>query len=251
MQINHLLRDFASDLEQSDLRDIPGSDWPFAVAANAQDLRENPSVYFRRALKLVDGATLSIGTCDAVACGLTMVAENPIYVQGEYNAGINGNFSTPFVAAAVIGDAVTLLSDNWNDVNSFAFPYTPNSRAGNTTTYRMAVVGGKTIPFKQPTVDCGSSACSADFGTDGGAHNFLRYIETWSGTLYYKGSLVSLYYSHQGAGTFKCCTTVYNPPTRGYSFQTEFLTPSLLPPRTPMFQAINTIGFSQVVLPTQ
>ena len=110
------------------------------------------AVSFRRALKLVDGATLSIGTCDAVACGLTIVAENPIYVQGDYNAGINGNFSTPFVAAAVIGDAVTLLSDNWNDVNSFAFPYTPNSRAGNTTTYRMAVVGGKTIPFKQPTV---------------------------------------------------------------------------------------------------
>jgi hypothetical protein len=228
-----------------------GKDWPFAVAANAQDLRENPPVFFRRALKLVNGSTLSIGTCDGVACGLTVVAENPIYVQGDYNAGINGNFATPFVAAAVIGDAVTLLSDNWNDVNSFAFPYTLGSRAGNTTTYRMAVAGGKTIPFKQPTVNCGTAACSADFGTDGGAHNFLRYIEQWGGTLYYKGSLVSLYYSHQGVGTFKCCTTVYSPPTRGYSFQTEFLTPSLLPPRTPMFQAINTIGFSQVVLPTQ
>jgi hypothetical protein len=229
----------------------PGKDWPFAVAANAQDLRENPPVFFRRALKLVNGSTIAIGVCDGVACGLTVVAENPIYVQGDYNAGINGNFATPFVAAAVIGDAVTLLSDNWNDVNSFAFPYTLGSRAGNTTTYRMAVVGGKTIPFKQPTVNCGTAACSADFGTDGGAHNFLRYIEQWSGTLYYKGSLVSLYYSHQGVGTFKCCTTVYSPPTRGYSFQTEFLTPSLLPPRTPMFQAINTIGFSQVVLPTQ
>jgi hypothetical protein len=229
----------------------PGKDWPFAVAANAQDLRENPSVYFRRALKLVNGSTLSLGTCDGVACGLTVVAENPIYVQGDYNAGINGNFATPFVAASVVGDAVTLLSDNWNDVNSFAFPYTLGSRAGNTTTYRMAVVGGKTIPFKQPTVACGSSACSADFGTDGGAHNFLRYIEQWSGTLFYKGSLVSLYYSHQGVGTFKCCATVYSPPTRGYTFQTEFLTPSLLPPRTPMFQAINTIGFTQIVLPTQ
>jgi hypothetical protein len=229
----------------------PGKDWPFAVAANVQDLRENPPVFFRRALKVVNGSTLSIGLCDGVACGLTVVAENPIYVQGDYNAGINGNFATPFVAAAVIGDAVTLLSDNWNDVNSFAFPYTLGSRTGNTTTYRMAVVGGKTIPFKQPTVNCGTAACSADFGTDGGAHNFLRYIEQWGGTLYYKGSLVSLYYSHQGVGTFKCCTTVYSPPTRGYSFQTEFLTPSLLPPRTPMFQAINTIGFSQVVLPTQ
>jgi hypothetical protein len=229
----------------------PGKDWPFATAVNAQDLRENPAVFFRRALKLVNGSTLSIGVCDGVACGLTVVAENPVYVQGDYNAGTNGNFATAFVAAAVIGDAVTLLSDSWNDVNSFAFPYNLGSRTAVTTTYRTAVVGGKTIPFQQPTVACGSSACSADFGTDGGAHNFLRYIENWGGTtLYYKGSLVSLFYSHQGAGTFKCCNTVYSPPTRGYSFQTEFLTPSLLPPRTPMFRAINTIGFTQIVLPT-
>ena len=153
MQINGVFSAASPAILNNPTCAAPGKDWPFAVAANAQDLRENPPVHFRRALKLVDGATLSIGTCDAVACGLTIVAENPIYVQGDYNAGINGNFATAFVAAAVIGDAVTLLSDNWNDVNSFAFPYTPNSRAGNTTTYRMAVVGGKTIPFKQPTVN--------------------------------------------------------------------------------------------------
>ncbi len=225
----------------------PGKDWPFAVAADARDLRENAPVFFRRALKVVNGSTISLGVCDGVACGLTIVAENPVYVQGDYNAGINGNFATPFVAASVMGDAVTLLSDNWNDVNSFAFPYAPGSRSGSTTTYRMAILGGKTIPFKQPTV----GGVGQDFGTDGGVHNFLRYIETWNGTLWYKGSIVALFYSHQAAGTFKCCTTVYSPPTRGYSFQTEFLTPSLLPPRTPMFRDINTIGFTQLVLPTQ
>jgi hypothetical protein len=222
-----------------------GKDWPFAVAADARDLRENAPVFFRRALKIVNGSTITLGQCDGVACGLTVVAENPIYVQGDYNAGLNGNFATPFVAASVIGDAVTLLSDNWNDVNSFAFPYAPGTRAAVTTTYRMAIVGGKTIPFKQPTV----GAVSQDFGTDGGVHNFLRYIEAWGGqTLWYKGSIVALFYSHQGVGTFKCCTTVYGPPTRGYSFQTEFLTPTLLPPRTPMFRDINTLGFTQLIL---
>ncbi len=101
---------------------VPGKDWPFSVATNAQDLRENAPVFFRRALKVVNGSTITLGQCDGVACGLTIVAENPVYVQGDYNAGINGNFATPFVAASVIGDAVTLLSDKWNDVNSFAFP---------------------------------------------------------------------------------------------------------------------------------
>jgi hypothetical protein len=227
---------------------VPGKDWPFAVAANAQDLRENPPAFYRRALKIVNGSTITLGQCDGVACGLTIVAENPVYVQGDYNAGANGNLTTPFVAASVIGDAVTLLSDKWNDVNSFAFPYAPGTRAAVTTTYRMAIVGGKTIPFKQPTV----GGVGQDFGTDGGVHNFLRYIEAWGGqTLWYKGSIVALFYSHQGVGTFKCCTTVYGPPTRGYSFQTEFLTPSLLPPRTPMFRDINTLGFTQLILPTE
>ncbi len=222
--------------------------WPFATALNSGDLRLNPPVYFRRALKIVNGSTISLNTCDGVACGLTIVSENPAYVQGDYNAGANGNFATPFVAAAVMGDAVTLLSKNWNDVNSFAFPYALGSRAATTTTYRTAIVGGKTIPFKQP----GGGTIGQDFGTDGGVHNFLRYLENWGGqTLFYKGSIVALFYSHQGVGTFKCCNTVYSPPTRGYSFQTEFLTPSLLPPRTPMFRDINTIGFTQLVLPTQ
>ena len=90
-----------------------------------------------------------------------------------------------------------------------------------------------------------------DYGTDGGVHNYLRYLESWSGTLYYKGSLVNLFYSQQGIGVFKCCTTVYGPPTRGYSFDSEFLTPSLLPPRTPMLRDVNDIGFTQDVSPTQ
>ena len=222
--------------------------WPFAIALNSGDLRMNPPVYFRRALKVLNGGTITLGVCDGVACGLSIVSENPVYVQGDYNAGANGNFATAFVAAAVLGDAVTLLSNNWNDVNSFAFPYALGSRTATTTTYRTAIVGGKTIPFKQP----GGGTIGQDFGTDGGVHNFLRYLENWGGqTLFYKGSIVALFYSHQGAGTFKCCNTVYSPPTRGYSFQTEFLTPSLLPPRTPMFRSINTIGFTQLILPTQ
>ena len=230
-----------------------GNAWPYATALNANDLRENPPVYFRRALKVVNGGTISLGVCDGVACGLSIVAENPVYVQGDYNAGVNGNFATPFVAAAVMGDAVTLLSDNWNDVNSFAFPYALGSRNALTTTYRAAVVGGKTIPFKQPPGGTGGLANGkSDFGTDGGVHNFLRYLENWGGqTLWYKGSIVALFYSHQAAGTFKCCNTVYSPPTRGYSFQTEFLTPSLLPPRTPMFRDINTLGFTQLILQTE
>ncbi|MGH9757709.1 MAG: hypothetical protein ACRD4M_08225 [Candidatus Acidiferrales bacterium] len=116
-----------------------------------------------------------------------------------------------------------------------------------TTMYRLAVVAGKGIAFKNPGAPNG-----LDFGTDGGVHNFLRYLESWTKqTIDYHGSIVSFYYNHQATGIYKCCNTVYNPPTRGYKFDSEFLSPSLLPPKTPMLRSINTIGFTQETLPTQ
>ena len=226
--------------------------WPMAEVNNAQDLRENPPIFFRRALKIVDADTINLGTCNSVPCGLTTVSENPVYVQGCFNnpgqCGMTTvNWSAASVGTSIVADAVTLLSDNWNDVNSFAFPYSWAKRTGQTTTFRVAVVAGKGVPFKQPT----NGAPPADFGTDGGVHNFLRFLEGWNGTLYYEGSLVSIYYNHQAQGIYKCCTTVYNPPARGYEFDTNFLTPSLLPPLTPMLRTVSAIGFTQMLLPTQ
>jgi hypothetical protein len=89
-----------------------------------------------------------------------------------------------------------------------------------------------------------------DLGTDGGVHNFIRFLEDWSGqTLNYRGSIVSLFFNRQALGTYKCCTNVYSPPSRGYNFDVEFLQPRLLPPRTPVFRDINITSFSQVKRP--
>jgi hypothetical protein len=177
---------------------------------------------------------------------LTFASENPVYVQGDYNSP-GGGFNPPYGAASVIADAFTFLSNNWNDVNSFSSPYSTAGRAGNTTWFRLAVAAGKGISFPQPT----TYPNPQDFGTDGGTHNFLRYIEGWGGTLNFRGSIISFYYNRQAVGLYKCCATVYSPPTRGYNFDTDFLTPALLPPRTPMFRDVNTIGFTQLLLPNQ
>jgi type IV pilus assembly PilX-like protein len=227
--------------------------WPGVVYSHTQEARENSPVYFRRALKLVDGATLNLGnSCGAVVCGLTVASENPVYIQGDYNAPANGTWAGPSVAAAVAADAVTLLSDNWNDVNSFMYPYalgTSNDRVAVQTAYRVALIAGKGIPFGQIAGACGCD----DFGTDGGVHNFLRFLETWSGVNgYYYGSMVSFYFNRQGVGTYKNSGYVYSPPVRHYSFDTNFtLGPAFLPPRTPVLRSVNTIGFSQQLLPTQ
>ena len=138
-----------------------------------------------------------------------------------------------------------MLSNAWNDLRSFTAPQNPANRVGPTTWYRMGIVAGKGLSFTRP------KWAPQDWGTDGGAHNFLRFIEDWNGTLNYRGSIISFYTSRQAVGTYKCCTNVYSPPTRGYRFDTEFLTMALLPPKSPAFRDVNTLTFRQLLRPTQ
>jgi hypothetical protein len=218
-------------------------------AVTAGIARKNRAIFFRRALKLVNGQTFNLGSnSDGVNWGLSIASENPVYVQGNYNAS-GGNFDGVHRACSILADAVTLLSNNWNDRNSFTSPNNPGGRNATTTWYRTAVIAGKGISFNNINM---SDTDSRDFGTDGGAHNFLRYLENWGGqTLNYRGSIVSLYVNQQASGTYKCCTNVYSPPSRGYNFDTEFLQIQLLPPKTPRFHDINITGFTQMKMPNQ
>src|SRR5207244_12473156 len=121
----------------------PSTVWPGTFVTQAQDARENPPLFFRRALKLVNGSSISLGTCPGrIPCGLNITSENPVYAQGDFNAA-GGSFSGPHVATAVVADSFTFLSDNWNDINSFRSPYSQSGRNATTTWYRVAVVAGK------------------------------------------------------------------------------------------------------------
>ena len=204
--------------------------------------------------------------------GFTVASEEPAYILGNYNANDSspvpplGKFISlgdPHASSAVIADTVTLLSKNWNNEQSMFNPRTAAgsatcpgtsslaSAAGNgsgrkacATWYRVAIASGKSIPFPQP------SGTGNDFGTDGGVHNFLRYLEDWGGqTLVYEGSLVSLYFAQNGVGTFKCCGTVYNPPTRVYNFDQDFTDPSKMPPGTPRFIDVANVDMVQDLKP--
>jgi len=188
--------------------------------------------------------------------GFTVASENPVYVVGNYNSSSadpfwgTANNAIPtqanHSAASIIADSVTVLSNSWGDMNSLMFPTVlANRTTGADAYYRMAVSGGKNVPFPIP----GWNGVAKDFGTDGGLHNFLRYLESWNNTVHYDGSLVSMYYSEYNTGTFKCCTTVYGAPTRNYYFDVLFLTPSNLPPATPQFQDIDNLSSHQNFMP--
>jgi len=221
------------------------------IANCATTARKNRVTGARHILKLVDGTLGNLPTRgDNNAGGFTVTSENPVYIQADYNTNstdktwTDSNASDPaHSAAAVIADAVTLLSNSWSDPGSFSSPTSSTAQSGATTYYRTAIASGKTLSFNNP-----NGNPTEFFGTDGGLHNFLRFLEDWSNaTLYYKGSLVSLYDSTYATGTFKCCNTVYNPPTRNYVFDPEFELPQNLPPGTPMFRDVDNLSYRQTV----
>jgi hypothetical protein len=226
----------------------------------------------RHAIRLVDGGMTAAGVSyvpgtnlvQANSIGFTVASEEPVYVLGDYNSGPadpvwgGGTNNTQHAAAAIIADSVTLLSNppsgttlpvanrGWTDAGSFNFPGDvttgASTRKGNNSYYRVAIAAGKSVPFPQPP------GAGQDFGTDGGMHNFLRYLENRGAngaTVNYTGSLISMYYSQYSTGTFKCCNVVYGAPTRNYFFDTLFLNPANLPPGTPMFQDVVSLSYHQ------
>jgi hypothetical protein len=156
----------------------------------------------RRAIRLINGSTLP-------SSGLTVVSENPIYIQGNYNTGgssppsNSGTYTDPDVSgytrkpAAVVGDAVNILSSGWSDANS---AQGIGSRvASANTTVNAALVGGITP--------------SSGGNYSGGGENFIRFLEDWSTkTLCYYGSMVELYNSQQATGTWTGNGTVFKSP---------------------------------------
>jgi Tfp pilus assembly protein PilX len=232
----------------------------------------NPVSGARHVLKLVDGG-MSAGlvsslptmpaasgcsqtAANSTGCGgFTVVSENPVYVQGNYNSQAGDPFwgtanavtptQTPHSAASIVADSVMVLSNSWSDMYSLMYPDASGSRTPAADAYyRTAISGGKSAPFPQPTW----TNVAQDFGTDGGMHNFLRYLENWgSVTLHYDGSLVSMYYAEYNTGTYKDGPggSVYSPPTRNYYFDVLFLNPSNLPPATPEFQDVDNLSYHQ------
>lgn len=222
--------------------------------------------YYRRGVRLTNAVTLVAGvktnqlpggydsTTPANTKGFAFATENGVYVLGDYNAthvtnatGLSA--STDYrpndnrdVPASIAADAVTVLSNNWNDAQSFVFPFALNSRPAGETTQRFAMLAGDTITTTSATPNQGGG----DLKMNGGVHNFLRFLERWDTRLNYSGSLINLFNSHNNSAPFKCCNHVYDPPERNWIFDATFLDVNRLPPGTPYFQNIQMTGFQRV-----
>lgn len=164
------------------------------------------------ALELVNGSVLPDN-------GMTVACQNPVYIKGDYNTGgsppsNSGDPTTPQVSgytrqpSAVLGDAVTILSNSWSDANSTAGLYS-GSRVASNTTVNTAIVSGN--------VQTTSSNYS------GGAENFPRFLEDWRGkTMTYYGSMVELFQSKTATAPWVYGGNVYEAPVRQWYFDQNF-----------------------------
>jgi hypothetical protein len=169
-------------------------------------------------IRLVNGSVLP-------PAGLTVATPNPLYVKGHYNASgsaLGTSDTSTTKPAALIADAINILSGSWNDANSTAGI---GSRVPSHTTVNAAFLAG--------IVPTGNGAYS------GGVENFPRFHENWSSkTFTYNGSMIVLYYSKFGNSAWPGTGSVYNPPSRNWSFDFNFLNPDKLPPLCPSVRAV-------------
>ncbi len=168
--------------------------------------------------------------------GFTVATAQPIYVLGDYNIqtgsggpqalslGSTTNGAT--VPAALIGDAVTILSSNWKD--SYNSSTALSSRTPVTTTVNAACMEG-IVPSANGT------------SYSGGVENFFRLLENWSKstTLTYNGSIVCMFPSQYATNKWQQTGIYYNPPNRQWGFDVNFLKgQNYLPPLTPQVKYI-------------
>jgi hypothetical protein len=179
------------------------------------------------AVRLINGAQLP-----SANPGLTVSTPQPLYIYGNYNVQTNsthndlGSNSTAYTyPAAVLADAITILSTNWNDSVTNEMP-----NSGNTTINAAMLEG---IVQTDPTI-------SGDYS--GGCENFLRLLEDWTKdptgagnrqTLTYNGSIVVMFPSIYATNHWQNTGNYYNAPTRHWAFDLNFTTAAGLPPLTP------------------
>jgi hypothetical protein len=157
--------------------------------------------------------------------GFSLATPNPLYVWGNYNCtnasylGTTNTIAT--VPSALMSDALTILSAAWKDSAS-------GSSVSSRTASSASTVNAALLSGVVPSTGTSSSTFS------GGVHNYPRLLENWSSsTLWLNTSLISLFNSTKANAVFQNPGVYYNPPTRKFSYDLNFLNPAKQPPGIP------------------
>ncbi|MBD3426306.1 MAG: hypothetical protein GF409_03630 [Candidatus Omnitrophica bacterium] len=140
--------------------------------------------------------------------GLTVVSNDPAYIQGDFN-NINKK------PASVFADAVNIVSNNWDDGNSDG---DKSARQATETTVNAAFIAGI------------NETSWGDYS--GGLENYPRLHEDWGGiTLTIRGAFVSLWNSQIATGRWE--DQSYSAPIRNWDWDSDYANLDDLPSYTP------------------
>ena len=167
--------------------------------------------------------------------GLTVVTPQPMYVQGNYNTQTNttGGASTATTntaytyPAALMADAVTVLSQQWKDT------YTSSTSLSGRTVTSADTVNAALLVGIDPSITANGTKYFS-----GGLENYLRLLENWnSEPLWYNGSEVAMFNSAYATNYWQSPGVYYQIPTRDWGFDANFMNPNKLPPLAPQVRA--------------
>ncbi|MGE0823614.1 MAG: hypothetical protein AB7P18_16010 [Candidatus Binatia bacterium] len=209
--------------------------------------------------------------------GLTVVSDQAIHIQGNYNYYPTMTLATK-LPAAVMGDTINIFSQSW-EVPIVANVSLPGERQYNndrktpqarSPVRAMSLVDGyfiQHIGLMCADGPCTSFAAANTFGINagfisgtvpsqpgiygGGLENYPRFFEGWKPggnqqTLTYAGSFVSLGIPQYANGAFQGGgSIVYDPPARNWDYDASFNNVKLLPPLTPRVNLLQQRMFTR------
>lgn len=243
-----------------------------------------PPADHRYGVRIFDSAKLNTGSGTFPApnpddpTGLTVVSDQAVYVEGNYNYYPTMKPETK-LPAAVLGDTLNILSQGW-EVPVIATPngapelqYNNDRKAGSALSVSRNLQDADGY-YGGGMLQCANGPCT-NFtnvntyginaaliaGVDitnvgdynGGLENYPRFHEDWSPpsgqkTLNYRGSFVSLgmpqYATGRWCGTGGGCN-IYDPPARNWDYDASFNDVRLLPPLTPNVNIIQQRMFTR------
>jgi Tfp pilus assembly protein PilE len=191
----------------------------FSVDGPNSNTINNYGIRLRNAARLA-----STNGTDPAIKGLTVVTNQALYVQGDYN-------SIGKKPAGFLADSFNVLSNNWSDADSYDNSSSWNHRIASSTTINAAVMSGT-----DSTGNAEGTSGQDSGAYNGGLENYPRFLEQWSGrTLTYRGSFVSLDLPRHVNGAWHYGNPQYTAPNRDFGYDTDFNNAANLPPLSPRF----------------
>lgn len=183
--------------------------------------------------------------------GLSVATNAAVYTVGHFNADGTlqadlSDMTTPEaneVPAAIIADAVSILSSAWDTTDFVTGQVVPagdiTSNSSSRPNANHTEVSAALLTGIVSTTGTSNSQYS------GGVENYPRFHERWSGkSLRYRGSIVALFESEVATGTWH--QSKYGAPRREWGFNSMFGSQRRYPPGTPIIRTFRRLDYRDI-----